>query len=301
MAHFNWERNIYFASSAATSTYLGLQKYFHAEGLVYKVVPIEVTKNSNPNSLGEINKKVMYKNLVEDFNWGNMEKEGVLVDYYTRRTTNNYRVQFSVLADAYIESIEKNNQKLNFLNQVMKQEGGSPQDSLQTPIGLFMRGEIPAEIEKTNKENADAKVKVVDVIDKALAIMPNHKVPFGRIMPSYISAYYAVDEVEKGDALALNTLDLYAEELDYYLSIDTEFSGGMMQDMFGIYYSVFQVYQRTGGNGVSEAIATRSGEMVFDYMKRIEGLKFPREYRQSYDQKFGGFFKQIQGMMGSQM
>ena len=39
MAHFNWERNIYFASSAATATYLGLQKYFHAEGLVYKVVP----------------------------------------------------------------------------------------------------------------------------------------------------------------------------------------------------------------------------------------------------------------------
>jgi hypothetical protein len=301
MAHFNWDRNIYFASSAATSTYLGLQKYFHAEGLVYKVVPMEVVKNSNPNSLGEINKDVMYKNLVEDFNWGNMEKEGVLVDYYTRRTTNNYRVQFSVLADAYIESIEKNNQKLNFLNQIMMQEGGSPEDSIQTPIGLFIRGEIPADIKRTNDENADSKIKVVEVIDKALEIMPNHKVPFGRIMPSYISAYYSVGEIEKGDALATQTLDLYAEELDYYLSIDTKFSGGMLQDMFGMYYSVFQVYQRTGGNGASESISARSGEMVFDYMEKIERLKFPRRFRNAYDQKFGGFFRQIQGMMGDQM
>jgi hypothetical protein len=301
MAHFNWERNIYFASSAATSTYLGLEKYFHAEGLVYKVVPIEITKNANPNSLGEINKDVMFKNLMEDFNWGNMEKEGVLVDYYTRRTTNNYRVQFSVLADAYIESIDKNDQKVNFLNQIMAQPGGLPTDSIQTPLGLFIRGNVPSEIESAANQNEDAKVKVVTVIDKALAIMPNNKVPFGRIMPSYIAAYYAVGEIDKGDALATQTLDLYAEELDYYLSVDTEFSGTMIQEMFGIYYSIFQVYQRTGGNGASEAIANRSGEMVFEYMNEIEGLKWPRKYKSSYEQKFGGFFKQIKSMMGSQM
>src|SRR5690606_10224577 len=97
VAHFNWDRPIYFASSASSATYMGLTKYFYAEGLVYKLVPIEVIRNRNPNSLGEVNKPKMYDNLMNVFQWGNMEQEGVLVDYYTRRLTNNYRVQFSVL------------------------------------------------------------------------------------------------------------------------------------------------------------------------------------------------------------
>lgn len=89
VAHFNWDRGIYFASSAERSTYLGLDQYFYSEGLVYKLVPFKINPNRNPNSLGEINKPKLYENLMTTFKWGNMEKEGVLVDYYTRRLTNN--------------------------------------------------------------------------------------------------------------------------------------------------------------------------------------------------------------------
>jgi len=297
VAHFDWDRNIYFASSAATETYLGMEKYFFAEGLVYKFVPIAVNKNRNPNALGEVNKDKMYQNLVVDFKWGNMEKEGVLVDYYTRRTfANNSRVQFSVLADAYVEDFELNQQKLNFFEQILAQNDGTPEDSIQTPVGVFIRGEIPAEIEKAKAVMADAKTKTVEVLDKSFEVMPNSKVPYGRIIPYYITAYYAVGDMEKGNKYANEALDMYAEELDYYLSVDPEFSGSMIQEMFGVYRSVFTIFQTTAG-GEDEEMAARSYEMVTSYMAKIKKVKYPKQYRSAYDQTCGGFFTQIEGFL----
>jgi len=261
------------------------------------LVPISVNKNRNPNALGEVNKDVMYQNLVVDFKWGHMEEEGVLVDYYTRRTfANNSRVQFSVLADAYVEDFEFNEQKLNFLEKILSQNGGTPTDSIQTPIGMFIRGEIPSEIDKAKALMEESKTKTVEVLDKAFEIMPNNKVPFARIIPYYITAYYAVGEMEKGNQYANQVLDLYAEELDYYLSVDPEFSGSMMQEMFGVYRSMFTIFQTTAG-GEDEAISARSYEMVTNYMNEIKKIKFPKHYRGAYDQTCGGFFTQIEGFL----
>ncbi|MBP5206512.1 MAG: hypothetical protein J6Z44_06965, partial [Bacteroidales bacterium] len=62
----NWERPIYYASTAGSEAYLGLENYFQLEGFAYRLVPIR----SNSRSYGEtgrINADRLYHNLMEVF------------------------------------------------------------------------------------------------------------------------------------------------------------------------------------------------------------------------------------------
>jgi Protein O-mannosyl-transferase TMEM260-like len=242
VAHFNWERPIYFASSASSATYLGLTKYFFAEGLVYKLVPIEVKRNRNPNSLGEVNKPRMYENLMNTFEWGNMNVEGVLVDYYTRRLTNNYRVQFAVLADAYVEEMDQAKQRIDICNQVLAQTG--PEDQVfPTPFGDITKADCPRITKEAQVSLDENPALITAVLNKSFEVMPEFNVPFGRVMPSYVSAYFAAGDEENGKKYCDRTLEVFEEDINYYLSVDPEFSSQMIQDMFDSYRGVFSLYQ----------------------------------------------------------
>ena len=62
----NWERPIYYASTAGSEAYLGLEDYFQLEGFAYRLVPIR----SNSRSYGEtgrINSERLYNNLMNVF------------------------------------------------------------------------------------------------------------------------------------------------------------------------------------------------------------------------------------------
>lgn len=295
VAHFNWERPIYFASSASSATYLGLSKYFFAEGLVYKLVPIEVTRNRNPNSLGEVNKPQMYENLMSTFRWGNMEQEGVLVDYYTRRLTNNYRVQFSVLADAYVEEIEKSREKIAMLEQI-KQQGGPPDQVIKTPLGNFKVGDCDKEIAAAQTIIDSNSVKVTEVLNRSFEVMPEFNVPLGRVMPSYVSAFFAAGDEENGKKWCDKALSVYEEDLNYYLSIDPQFTAQMVNDMYDSYRAVFSLYQATTiyceDEAYVESVTTRFVTVTNDVKKGLRAIK--RESPSAMKNvaaTFDGFFK----------
>jgi Protein O-mannosyl-transferase TMEM260-like len=300
-AHFNWDRNIYFASSASKSTYLGLDKYFFAEGLVYKLVPIEADKNRNPNSLGEVNKDKMYENLVENFNWGNMEKEEVLVDYYTRRLTNNYRVQFSVLADAYTEEIEEAEQILSVLDQIETQDG-PPEQVVKTPMGDFVRSEIPAERAKAKNTIEENSPKVVAILDRSFEIMPEFNVPFGRVMPSYVQAYYVAGADDKAVMYSDLVLDKCTEELDYYLSLEPQFSNALIFSMYDSYRGIFSLWQSAQVHNEDEAYTTKMTENLVNYRASIEAHMIKMSKEGSASDKanmkgtFGAIFQQMDMM-----
>ena len=66
LANNNWERPIYYASTAGSEAYLGLEDYFQLEGFAYRLVPIR----NNTRSYGEtgrINSERLYHNLMEVF------------------------------------------------------------------------------------------------------------------------------------------------------------------------------------------------------------------------------------------
>jgi len=66
LANNNWERPIYYAATAGSEAYLGLEDYFQLEGFAYKLVPIRTT-NRSYGETGRINSNRLYHNVMNVF------------------------------------------------------------------------------------------------------------------------------------------------------------------------------------------------------------------------------------------
>jgi len=66
LANNNWERPIYYASTAGSEAYLGLENYFQLEGFAYRLVPIR-NESRSYGETGRINSDRLYHNLMEVF------------------------------------------------------------------------------------------------------------------------------------------------------------------------------------------------------------------------------------------
>lgn len=97
VASTDWSRPICFAITTGSDVYLNMQKYFQINGLVYQLVPI-VNDQPNDGTMGRLNSKVMYENLMTKFKWGGMDKDGVYLDETILRQTRNLRNLFYRLA-----------------------------------------------------------------------------------------------------------------------------------------------------------------------------------------------------------
>ncbi len=97
----NWERPVYFAITTGRDSYLGLEEYFQLEGMAYRLVPIRT--EFSPNRIGRVNTSILYDNLMNKFQWGNMEDPSVYLDEDHRRLTVSFRNVFQRLAGALIE------------------------------------------------------------------------------------------------------------------------------------------------------------------------------------------------------
>ena len=276
--NFNWERDLYFAGSASPATYMGFDKYFLSEGLIYKLVPINTQKGRNPNTLGEVNKENSYTNLMTKYIWGNMQKDGVLIDYYTRRGVSNYRIQFNIAADAFAADYEKAKQKVEFLNKI-------DNDSTSSEVAVL------------ESEMAEAKAKSVALLDRSLEMIPQHKVPFGRVIPYYVGNYFAVEANEKAEALAKSAVAAYKEELDYYLAVDAEHSKSMLEDALNALRSMHTIYTMTNiYESKDEQLKTDLDADMNYYISAFESKK--SEYKRAdavgiYNSTVGGFCNRI--------
>lgn len=63
LAHNNWERPVYFATSMGSDGYFGLENYFQYEGMAYRLVPIR----SNGGQ-GRIDSDILYEKVMNVFN-----------------------------------------------------------------------------------------------------------------------------------------------------------------------------------------------------------------------------------------
>lgn len=97
LASNNWERPIYFASTTGIDSYIGLEDYFRAEGMAYRLVPIKAEKNPEGNP-GYVNTDILYDRLMNDFHWGGMDQSDIYMDETNRRMTMSLRITFSRLA-----------------------------------------------------------------------------------------------------------------------------------------------------------------------------------------------------------
>ncbi|MBL4710872.1 MAG: DUF2723 domain-containing protein [Flavobacteriales bacterium] len=111
LAANDWDRPIYFASTTGLSSYIGLENYFRAEGMAYRLVPIKKVGKGDGNP-GYVNTDILYKRLMEDFHWGGMDKHDIYMDETNRRMTMSLRITFSRLADQLIRENKMDKAKL---------------------------------------------------------------------------------------------------------------------------------------------------------------------------------------------
>lgn len=133
----NWERPVYFAVTTGPDAYMGMEDYFQLEGLAYRLVPIKQEKSRNPNITGGIAADIMYDNVMNDFQWGNMEDTtgaGVYMDENNRRMTTNFRLQLSNLAEQ-LELEGQNEKALDILYKSLEvmPEKNVPYDRVMLP------------------------------------------------------------------------------------------------------------------------------------------------------------------------
>lgn len=71
LAHNNWKRPIYFASTVPSDQYNGLDNYLYNEGLALRLLPLKADTSANKPEL--INTPALYKNVMNKFVWGNIK------------------------------------------------------------------------------------------------------------------------------------------------------------------------------------------------------------------------------------
>ena len=200
LAHFNWDRPIYFAITTGNDAYIGLQGHFQLEGLTYRLVPFKGT--SPDGQTGYVNADKMYNNLMNKFSYGNVKEDGVYVDHNILRMCMNLRNNFARCADAMLQ-----------------------------------------------RNQTD---KAVELLDKAVLEMPNHKVPFNYFMLPIMELYFKSGNSEKAEAIAKVMVDRYESELDYYLSVKSQYykkMGNTPQQSISIIYQVSNLLTRYNPNG----------------------------------------------------
>jgi len=148
LATNNWERPIYFAVTTGEDAYMGLSDYFQLEGLAYRLVPVKQVKSKNPNILGGIATDIMYDNVMNDFQWGNMdmtEGRGIYLDENNRRMVTNFRLQMSNLAETLIFE-KKDSLAIAVLDKAiaMMPEKNAPYDRVLLPMieNYYKAGQI---------------------------------------------------------------------------------------------------------------------------------------------------------------
>lgn len=108
IANNNWKRPIYFGIGMGSDSYMGFEKYFQLEGAAYRLVPIATPADSHMD-YGRIDSDILYDNVMNKFDWGNIKDPKVNIDYFHDNTIGvmKYRNTFLRLATQLMEEGKK--------------------------------------------------------------------------------------------------------------------------------------------------------------------------------------------------
>lgn len=194
----NWERPIYFAVTTGPDSYMGLQEHFRLEGLAYRLVPVKYPKARNPNVLGGFATDIMYNNVMNEFQWGNMdytEGDGIYMDENNRRMTDNLRLQLSNLSEALIEERKEDKAK-DILDKLLEvtPEKNVPYDRIMLPIietyyelssEDTLRTSIAADSKLTDEERQQAKEVAMELTERLFTIFEDDMQYYLTLDPYY--------------------------------------------------------------------------------------------------------------------
>lgn len=78
--------------------------------------------------------------------------------------------------------------------------------------------------------NENKKEKAIEALDKCFEINPAEKVPYNYQILSLIASYYAANSIDKANFRAKELFTIKAEELEYYLKLDSNLSRSLSRE-----------------------------------------------------------------------
>ena len=106
IAHCNWERPLYMATTVPESSYLNLGDYFIMEGLAYRITPFNWSEIDGDDESNHIDMDKMYDNLMT-FNYGGLDDPDLYLDETVRRMCQSHRIVSVQLAQHLFNAGEK--------------------------------------------------------------------------------------------------------------------------------------------------------------------------------------------------
>jgi hypothetical protein len=151
LASSDWERPLYVNNTSLSQFAVDLSRYVVQEGNAYRILPVMNPKRFDQQEL--VNTTVSYKNMMEKFQFRNLDRSDV---YYTADYRNfvlNHRSSFNSLAEAFIVNGDSTKAKEVLLASLKKMpDSGVPYDysNAQTVSLLFEVGEKAKAMEMVN-------------------------------------------------------------------------------------------------------------------------------------------------------
>lgn len=136
IAQNNWERPIYFGGTLSPNSYLNLKEFLELEGYAYRLMPVQVPGARD----GVVNTDVMYDNVMNKFEWRNLNNPDIYYDSetYLKVPIITARFAFLRLADQLVREgqNEKAKEVLDRALEVMPDES-IPFDQLAANFATF--------------------------------------------------------------------------------------------------------------------------------------------------------------------
>ncbi len=117
------------------------------------------------------------------------------------------------------------------------------------------------------------KDKAKKVLDKCVSITPHEKIAYDYFMVPIIEMYYKLGETETANKLSRQLVDIYSDNLKYYLNLDRKFAGGVNYEV-KLGMSVMQeLLSMTAENKQDDLAKEIEGTFTILYQKYVEFIK----------------------------
>ena len=116
LAHCNWERPLFMATTVPSSNYLNLGNYFLLEGLAYRITPFNWSALGSKSRYGDVDTDKMYTNLM-NFKYGGLDNPDLYLDETIRRMCYSQRRLSAQLA-VQLYNEKKKDKALAILNKI---------------------------------------------------------------------------------------------------------------------------------------------------------------------------------------
>ncbi len=100
----------------------------------------------------------------------------------------------------------------------------------------------------------DSAVKVCDYVQQ---IFPDNKIHFDYYMIQFVDVYFRAGAFDKGNKLANRLMDIYQQNVDYYLSLNPQFRNNYDEDLnesYGFFNSMKQISDQYDQKDISQRV-----------------------------------------------